>query len=79
MKLIDIGYGNALNIERIVAVVAADSAPTKRLCAAAKEKLLLIDSTCGKKMQSAFIMDSGHIVLSARSVDKFVEENKNHG
>ena len=66
MKMIDIGYGNALNSGRVVAVVLADAAPVKRLIVAAREKNLLVDATCGKKTKSVYVMDSGHIILSAK-------------
>jgi regulator of extracellular matrix RemA (YlzA/DUF370 family) len=68
MKLIDIGYGNVLNSGRIIAVVTAETAPVKRLIAAARDKNLLVDATCGKKTKSVYVMDSGHVVLSAREV-----------
>ncbi|MCL2071433.1 MAG: DUF370 domain-containing protein [Oscillospiraceae bacterium] len=67
MGLIDIGYGNSLNAGRIVAVVLAEAAPVKRLITAAREKNLLVDATCGKKTKSVYVMDSGHVVLSAKS------------
>ena len=66
MNLIDIGYGNVLNAGRIIAIVSADAAPVKRLIAAAKDKNLLVDATCGKKTKSVYVMDSGHIILSAK-------------
>ena len=66
MELTDIGYGNAINANRIVAAVSADAAPVKRLIAAAREKNLLVDATCGKKTKTVYIMDSGHAVLSAK-------------
>jgi len=66
MGLIDIGYGNSLNFKRIVAVVLADSAPVKRLIVAAREKNFLVDATCGKKTKSVYVMDSGHVILSAK-------------
>jgi hypothetical protein len=66
MNLIDIGYGNSLNAGRVIAVVAADAAPVKRLISAAREKNLLVDATCGKKTKSVYVMDSGHVILSAR-------------
>ena len=47
MKLIDIGYGNRINSDRIVAVISADSAPAKRIVSAAKAKNTAIDATCG--------------------------------
>lgn len=70
MKLADIGYGNLVNTDRIVAVVSADAAPTKRIIAAAREKSLCIDATCGKKTKSVLIMDSGHIILSAKAAER---------
>ena len=65
MKTIDIGYGNIINENRVVAVVAAESAPIRRLISAAREKNLLVDASCGKKTKTVYVMDSGHIVLSA--------------
>lgn len=67
MDFIDIGYGNVINSGRIVAVVSADASPIRRLISAAREKNLLVDATCGKKTKSVYVMDSGHIVLSARA------------
>ena len=66
MELLDIGYGNSINADKIIAVVSAEAAPVKRLVFAAKEKNLLVDATCGKKTKSVYVMESGHIVLSAR-------------
>ncbi|MCL1902886.1 MAG: DUF370 domain-containing protein [Oscillospiraceae bacterium] len=68
MELIDIGYGNVINAGRIVAVVYAEAAPVKRMLAAAREKNFLVDATCGKKTKSVYVMDSGHVVLSARAI-----------
>ena len=69
MKLIDVGYGNRINSDRIVAVIGADSAPAKRIVSAAKDKNTAIDATCGKKTKTVIVMDSGHIVMSAKSSD----------
>ena len=66
MELIEVGYGNRVNSERIVAVINADSAPAKRLISAAKDKFTAIDATCGKRTKTVIVMDSGHIVLSAK-------------
>ncbi len=66
MKLVDVGYGNRVSGERIVAVIGADSAPAKRLVSIAKEKFTAIDATCGKKTRTVIVMDSGHIVMSAK-------------
>lgn len=70
MKLADIGFGNLVNTDRIVAVVSADAAPTKRIISAAKEKSLAVDATCGKKTKSVLIMDSGHVILSAKTAER---------
>jgi len=66
MKLVDVGYGNRVSGDRIVAVIGADSAPAKRLVSTAKEKFTAIDATCGKKTRTVIVMDSGHIVMSAK-------------
>ncbi|MCL1865820.1 MAG: DUF370 domain-containing protein [Oscillospiraceae bacterium] len=68
MKLTDIGYGNSINTDRIVAAVCGHSAPVKRLISAAREKNLLVDATCGKKTKTVYVMDSGHVILSAKEV-----------
>lgn len=70
MNLLDIGYGNMINTDRVIALVGAEAAPTKRIISAAKEKNLAVDATCGKKTRSVFIMDSGHVILSAKTLDR---------
>ena len=70
MRLLDIGFGNMRNSDRVIALVSADAAPTKRIISAAREKNLAVDATCGKKTKSVFIMDSGHVVLSAKTPDR---------
>lgn len=64
MKLVNIGFGNMVNAQRVVAMVAPDSAPIKRIVQDAKEKGTLIDATFGRKTKTVLVMDSGHIVLS---------------
>lgn len=66
MNLIDVGYGNRINSDRIVAVIGADSAPAKRIVSAAKDSNTAIDATCGKKTKTVIVMDSGHVVMSAK-------------
>ena len=66
LKLIDVGYGNRINSDRVVAVIGADSAPAKRIVSAAKDKNTAIDATCGKKTKTVIVMDSGHVVMSAK-------------
>lgn len=65
MQLINIGYGNMVSSDRIVAVVAPDSAPIKRIITEARERSMLIDATYGRRTRSVIITDSDHIVLSA--------------
>ncbi len=74
MKLLGIGFGNFISLQRIVGVFNIDSSPIKRLIHVSKEKGLLIDSTCGRKTQSVFLMDSGHVVLSALSSEVVSEK-----
>ena len=75
MDLLDIGYGNMVNAGRIVALIGADAAPTKRIITAAREKNLAIDATCGKKTKSVLIMDSGHVILCSKEKDRLARKN----
>ncbi len=65
MKFINIGFGNMVAAERVVAVVSPDSAPIKRLIQDAKDSGRAIDVTCGKRTRAAIITDSEHVILSA--------------
>lgn len=71
MELMNIGFGNLLCRERVVAVIAPESAPIKRLVQESRERGLLIDATYGRRTASVFITDSGHVVLSALPVERF--------
>ena len=64
-RFINIGYGNIVSTDRIVAIVAAESAPIKRLIAKAKENAELIDATQGRKTRGVIITDNHQIILSA--------------
>ena len=68
MKLINIGYGNYVSAERLLAVVSPDSA-IKRIVQDSREIGMLIDATYGRKTQAVLIMDTGHAVLSALPPD----------
>ena len=61
----NIGFGNMVATNRIVALVSPDSAPIKRLVQDAKDSGIAIDVTCGRKTRSVIVTDSGHILLSA--------------
>ncbi len=65
MKLINIGFGNTVSADKIVAIVSPDSAPIKRMVQDAKDGGIAIDATFGRKTRAVIIMDSDHIVLSA--------------
>ena len=65
MKLINIGFGNLVAAERVVAITSPDSAPIKRLVQDAKEEGRVIDASCGRRTRAVLIMDSDHVVLSA--------------
>ena len=70
MKLINIGFGNLVSAERVLAIVSPDSAPIKRLIQESRERGMLIDATYGRKTASVFVMDSDHVVLSALPAEK---------
>ena len=65
MKFINIGFGNMVAAERVIAVVSPDSAPIKRLIQDAKDSGRAIDVTCGKRTRAVIITDSEHVILSA--------------
>ncbi|HHX30142.1 MAG TPA: DUF370 domain-containing protein [Clostridiaceae bacterium] len=68
-EMIPIGYGNYVARSRLIAVVTADSAPSRRLIQDARERFSLIDATGGKRTRSVLVMDSDHVVLSAMDPD----------
>lgn len=65
MKPINIGFGNMVMENRIVAIVSPDSAPSKRLREEAKIQNRLIDATLGRKTKTLIITDSNHVIMSA--------------
>lgn len=65
MKFINIGFGNMVSAERMVALVSPDSAPIKRLIQDAKDSGRVIDVTCGRRTRAVVITDSEHVILSA--------------
>ena len=64
-KLIHIGFGNIVNVGKIIAIVSPDSAPVKRLVQKAKESGMAIDATQGRKTKSVLVMENSQVVLSA--------------
>ena len=70
MQFINIGFGNLVSVQRLIAVVSPDSAPVKRLVQESRDRGMLIDATYGRKTASVLIMDSDHVVLSALAVER---------
>ncbi len=64
MKLVNIGFGNMVSANRMVAIVSPESAPIKRIVAEAKEQGTLIDATHGRRTRAVIITDSEHIILT---------------
>jgi regulator of extracellular matrix RemA (YlzA/DUF370 family) len=65
MKLINIGFGNMVSANRLVAIVSSESAPIKRIIQDARDRGTLIDATYGRRTRAVIIMDSDHVILSA--------------
>ena len=65
MKLINIGFGSMIAAARVLAVVAPDSAPIKRVVQEARDRGMLIDASYGHKTKSVVLMDTDHVILSA--------------
>ena len=65
MKLINIGFGNLVAANRLLAVVSPDSAPIKRVIQEARDRGMLIDASYGRKTKSVLLMDTDHVILSA--------------
>ena len=70
MQCINIGFGNLISAQRLIAVVSPDSAPVKRLVQESRDRGMLIDATYGRKTASVLIMDSDHVVLSALAAER---------
>jgi len=65
IKLINIGFGNIVSANRIIAIVSPESAPIKRIIQEARDQGMLIDATYGRRTRAVVICDSHHVILSA--------------
>ena len=65
MKLLNIGFGNMVSTDRLIAIVSPDSAPIKRMIQEGRDRGVLIDATYGRRTRAVLITDSDHVVLSA--------------
>lgn len=83
IKLINIGFGNIVSANRVIAIVSPESAPIKRIITDAKEEQRLVDATYGRRTRAVIITDSGHIILSAIQpetvANRFVMSRDGHG
>ena len=67
MRMLDIGFGNFVNEDRIVVMLRPESAPVKRIIRGAGERGSLIDASFGRRTMTVIVTDSGHTVLSSIS------------
>ncbi|MGK7944603.1 MAG: extracellular matrix/biofilm regulator RemA [Microcystaceae cyanobacterium] len=65
MQLINIGFGNIVSANRVIAIVSPESAPIKRIITEARERGQVIDATYGRRTRAVIVTDSCHVVLSA--------------
>lgn len=65
IKLINIGFGNIVSANRIVAIVSPESAPIKRVIQEARDRGRLVDATYGRRTRAVIVTDSDHVILSA--------------
>ena len=70
MKLVNIGFGNMVSAQRVVAIVSPDSAPVKRLGQEGRERGVLIDASFGRKTRAVLVTDSGHVIWSSLSPEQ---------
>ncbi|UMZ73291.1 extracellular matrix/biofilm regulator RemA [Natranaerofaba carboxydovora] len=65
IKLVNVGFGNIISANRIVAIVSPESAPIKRIVSEGRDRGMLIDATYGRRTRAVIVTDSDHVVLSA--------------
>lgn len=79
MNAINIGLGNFVAADRVIAVVSPESAPIKRMVQEAKDKGIVIDSTYGRRTRGVLIMDSGQLVLSSLQPSTIIAKSTGKG
>ncbi len=65
LRFMNVGYGNSVNGDKVISIVAPEAAPIKRMIQQAKDEGRAIDATCGRKTRAVLVMENGNIVLSA--------------
>ncbi len=78
-KLLHIGFGNVVNVEKIISIVSPDAAPIKRMVQKAKENGMAIDATQGRKTKSVIVMENQQVVLSALLPETIVGRAQTEG
>ena len=78
MKFINVGFGNMVAVDRVVALANPDSAPIKRLIQDSKDDGRAIDVTCGRRTRAIIITDSEHVVLSALQPETIANRLENN-
>lgn len=85
MQLVNIGFGNIVSANRIIAIVSPESAPIKRMVQEAKDKGTAIDATYGRRTRAVLVTDSDHLILSALQpetvaarLDKNIDNKENN-
>ena len=74
MRLIQIGFGNMISADRMIAVVGPEASPVKRMIQDARDRGTLIDATSGRKTRAVILMDSDHLILSSLSNEELARE-----
>lgn len=77
LRFINVGYGNSVNGDKVISIVAPEAAPIKRMIQQAKDEGKAIDATCGRKTRAVLVMENGSIVLSALLPDTIL--NRHYG
>ncbi len=78
-RLINVGYGNVINADKLIAVISSDSAPARRKIQNSKEEGLAVDATQGRKTKSLLVMENGIIILSALTPDTITSRINDNG
>ena len=73
MKLINVGFGSMVAANRVLAVVAPDSAPIKRVIQEARDRGMLVDASYGRKTKAVILMDTDHVILSAMTPETLAQ------
>lgn len=62
---INIGFGNIVNVDKVIGIISPEAAPVKRMVQSSKDSGMAVDATCGRKTKAVLVMESGHLMLSA--------------